>query len=237
MDEEEELDNENFNVRELGKIIKEKIIKNICKFQFKSNKGEEQGTGFLCKIKFLNDSIMPVLISCHHLLSEVLSGQKNLIFYHFLKGIKKEENLEINENRITYENKKFDIVIIEIKEEDNLDIFDFLNIDNSVNIHNPQIKNHKVFILHYPKTLKEVHIAQGTITDINFEEIDNNGEYQYKSFIADYSSYPGSSGSPVINYENKYIVGLHKGGEHEGVNIVEATLINLYYLIFIIYLF
>ena len=135
MDEEEELDNENFNVRELGKIIKEKIIKNICKFKFKSDDDEEQGTGFLCKINFVNDKIMPVLISCYHLLGKVLSDKTNLTFYHFLKGIKKEENLEINENRIIYksDDKKFDIVIIEIKEEDNLDIFDFLNIDNSVN--------------------------------------------------------------------------------------------------------
>ena len=55
--EEDELDNENFNVRELGKIIKEKIIKNICKLTYKN--GEEQGTGFLCKINLINNSIMP----------------------------------------------------------------------------------------------------------------------------------------------------------------------------------
>ena len=68
--------------------------------------------------------------------------------------------------------------------------------------------------------------AQGTITDIYDEGRDNDGKYQYNSFISDYSSFPGSSGSPVINYENKYIVGLHKGGDHSNGNVAIATLIK-----------
>ena len=135
-EEELELDNENYNVKELEKIIKEKIIKNIYKFKYTVNGKETQGTGFLCKINFINNSNMPVLITCYHLLEDAFSTDfTSLSFYHFVKGIKKEENLKLNEDRIIgkYKEKKYDIVIIEIKEKDNLDIFDFLNIDNSVN--------------------------------------------------------------------------------------------------------
>ena len=132
--EQEELDNENFKVEELAKIIKNKILKNICKFQYKIDDDEEQGTGFLCKINFINNSFMPVLITCEHLLNDAFFGNfNNLSFYHFLNGKKKREILDLNGKRMIYRNEEFDIVIIEIKEEDNLDIFDFLNIDNSIN--------------------------------------------------------------------------------------------------------
>ena len=49
-----------------------------------------------------------------------------------------------------------DIVIIEIKEEN---IFDFLDIDNSVNINNPQVKNKKVFLIHYPKSSEKIYLT------------------------------------------------------------------------------
>ena len=225
-----ELNNENFNVKELNKIIKDKMIKNICKFQYKIDNKETQGTGFLCKINLINNIPMPVLITCEHVLNkDFFLNFDRLKFFHFLKGEEKIENLELNkEKRIIFRNKKFDIVIIEIKEKDNLDIFDFLNIDNSVNIHNPQIKNQKVFILHYPENVKDVYIAQGNIFDINidFDGFDNDDEYQYNSFISNYSSYDGSSGAPIINYENKYIVGLHSGGNHDDGNKGKAILIK-----------
>ena len=128
--EEEDLDNENYKIIELKEKIRDKIIKNICKFKYKVGNDETEGTGFLCKINYINNDMMPVLITCYHLLEAAFLEQiKNLSFLHYLKGQEKIENLELNEKRIIYRNEELDIVIIEIKEEDNLDIFDFLNID------------------------------------------------------------------------------------------------------------
>ena len=49
--------------------------------------------------------------------------------------------------------------------QDNLDIFSFLEIDNSINIDNPQYNNIKIYLLHYPLGLEEVHISKGNITN------------------------------------------------------------------------
>ena len=164
--EEEDLDNENYKIIELKEKIRDKIIKNICKFKYKVGNDEIEGTGFLCKINYINNDMMPVLITCYHLLEAAFLEQiKNLCFLHYLKGQEKIENLELNEKRIIYRNEELDIVIIEIKEEDNLDIFDFLNIDNSVNLKNPLLLNKKVYLLHYPKSFKDIHITQGHIYD------------------------------------------------------------------------
>ena len=81
--EDEELNNETLNVFELEKIINDKIIKNICKFKIKTVK-ESQGTGFLCKINFINNNPMPALITCYHLLEQFFVSRNNyLSFYHY----------------------------------------------------------------------------------------------------------------------------------------------------------
>ena len=168
---------------------------------------------------------MPVLITCEHLLNDNFFNSNNeLSFLHYLNGEEKTEKLDLNENRKVYRNKDLDVVIVVIKEKDNLDIFDFLNIDDSINIKNPQIKNKKVFLLHYPKSLKDVYISQGTIYDLSNDEIIND-KYQCNSFFVDYSSFKGSSGSPVFNYENNYVIGLHNRKD-ENSEIREAILIK-----------
>ena len=136
-DEEEDLGNENFKVKELEEKIRDKVVKNICKFKYNLGKNKTEGTGFLCKINYTNNpnDIMPVLITCHHLLENAFYAKiNNLRFLHYIKGKEDIVNLELNGKRIIYINEKLDTVIIEIKEEDNLDIFDFLSIDNSVNL-------------------------------------------------------------------------------------------------------
>ena len=66
--------------------------------------------------------------------------------------------------------------------------------------------------MHYPKSFKDIHITQGHICDILYGDKEENGKYSYTSFLTNYSSFCGSSGSPVLNYKNSYVIGLHKGG-------------------------
>jgi len=56
-----------------------------------------------------------------------------------------------------------DVTIIEIKEEDNLDIYSFPEMDNFINVNNPQILNHKVYLLYYAKGVDGIQFSQGKI--------------------------------------------------------------------------
>ena len=111
--------------------------------------------------------------------------------------------------------------IIEIKEEDNLDIYSFLEIDSSINVNNPQILNHKVYLLHYPKGVDEVRYCQGNIIDL----IDKT------NFKANYWSEPGSSGSPIFDYESDLVIGIHSKGNKKKENNNKAYGIILKYAV------
>jgi len=39
-------------------------------------------------------------------------------------------------------------------------------MDNSINVNNPLILNHKVYLLHYPKGVKYVRYCQGEIINL-----------------------------------------------------------------------
>ncbi len=61
----------------------------------------------------------------------------------------------------------------------------------------------KVYLLHYPLGVENVYYSKG---DINLDKDDRN------IFIASYPSYKGTSGAPVINYENNLVIGIHNAG-------------------------
>ena len=78
------------------------------------------GTGFLCNINIEEISLkVRVLITSKHILNEqdIQPGKK--IQFSTDSGDKKYE-IEINKERRKYISEKYDIVIIEIKEEDKL---------------------------------------------------------------------------------------------------------------------
>jgi hypothetical protein len=168
--------------------------------------GDGVGCGFFCKIN-IHDIIIPVLITCNHVLNEDYIKKKNISFvffsYYSSKG-NTEAIIDLNIQRIIFQDKELDVTIIEIKEEDNLDIYSFLEMDNSIKVNNPQILNHKVYLLHYPKGVEDVQFSQGKINNLLNDKI---------NFIANYRSEPGSSGSPIIDYENDLVIGIHKAGE------------------------
>ena len=123
------------------------------------------------------------------------------------------QKIALDEQRIIYKDKDLDITIIEIKEEDNLDIFSFLEIDNSINIEDLQTTiNTKIYLLHYPLGSEEVYISKGYIKDL-FKESFKLVEDNINMFVTDYSSYKGSSGAPVLNYNNNLVIGIHNAGK------------------------
>lgn len=162
-----------------------------------------KGTGFLCKIPLPNlTNLFPSLITNNHVLGkDDISKGKEISFS--LEDDKHYFSFTIDDSRITYTNKDFDITIIEIKATDNLDINSFLEVDQNIYDINAldYYKKRSIYLLHYPLG-KKAAFSDGTIRNIS---IDNYIIYHYCS------SENGSSGGPLINLLNKKVMGIHTG--------------------------
>ena len=202
IEKDEDLSNGMIDINEFPDKTNDEIKKNAIRFEIKDENNETSfGSGFLCKI-YINDNInypMPVLITCYHLLKEkYLKDLDFLYFTYFLGKEKKEVLLDLSIKRIIYFDDELDVTIIEIKLEDkNLDIYSFLEMDQEIN----DLKGRDIYLLHYPKGVQDIIFSKGRINDLT----DNT------NFIANYDSEPGSSGSPVIDYEKKKVIGIHRG--------------------------
>ena len=199
---------------ECCKKILEQMTKNICKI----NIGEERGTGFFCKIPFPNkDNMLPVFITNNHLINEKLLNEDNGKINIKIKEGESEKVIKLN-NRIKYNSIKYDITIIEIKEND--DINDFMELDegiiddiiNNKNL-NSQYKDETLYITQYPEG--NLSVSYGILKQI-FEDKPHN-------FLHKCSTRKGSSGSPIINLKNK-IIGIHNKGYDKNYN--EGTFLN-----------
>ena len=172
----------------------------MCKIKVKNEKGNNViGTGFFCEI---NDKDIPfknVLFTNNHILNEKNKENNielsNEIEFEYLNKIKK---IKMVKNRRKYTNKKIDYTCIEILDEDEIE--QFFKIDesyfNNINI----LKDKEIFILQYPNGGELKH-SSGRILDIKNNEIHHSS-----------ATYYGSSGSPLIKrYNNKLILGIHRG--------------------------
>lgn len=99
----------------------------VCKIIYK----KESGTGFFCRIPFPdNYTLLPVLITCYHVLNEKhISKGKTIKFIID----NKPKSLYMDESRMVYTDKFKDITLIEIKRNDNINLEYFLDVDKNLN--------------------------------------------------------------------------------------------------------
>ena len=188
----------------LKKII-EQMERNICKV----NIGEEQGTGFFCKIPFPNqDKILPVIITNNHVINRDALNKDKIEL-----GIKNEETMKVIKlnNRMKYINEEYDITIIEIKEEDNINNYlelDDLIINEIINNQNKNeiYKNEAIYIIQYP---------ENKLLSVSYGILDNIYEDKKYNFKHKCNTKGGSSGSPLLNINNNKIIGIHKEGNKQ----------------------
>ena len=190
---------------ECTKKIIEQMEKNICKINIPNN----QGTGFFTKITFPNQNkLLPVLITNNHVINNDILNKENM---KIKIDIKDEEDIKeiILNKRMKYTNEEYDITIIEIKEEDNIN--NFLELDDIIindilnNINkNKEYINKTIYIIQYPEN--NLSVSYGILEDIY---LDKKYNFNHKC-----STKFGSSGSPILNINNK-IIGIHKEGTNQ----------------------
>ena len=178
---------------ECSKKIIEQMEKCICKIKI----GEEQSTGFFCKIPFPNkENMLKVLITNNHIIND---EKISIDIYEELNT----KYLNLND-RIKYTNEEYDTTIIEIKDND--DIKNFLELDdniienviNNINLNDNYI-NKLVYIIQYPEG--KLSVSCGIL-----QEISPNRKYNFNHYC---TTKVGSSGSPILKLDNNKIIGIH----------------------------
>ena len=188
---------------ECTKKIIEKMERDICLI----NIGVKKGTGFFCKIPFpKKENMLPVLITNNNIIDEDLLNQENIKIELNIKGEEKIKEIINTNNRMKYTNKDYDITIIEIKEEDNINNFlelDDIIIDNIINNEdrNKGYINEKIYIIQNQEN--NLSVSYGIL----------NGIYEDKKYIFNSKSNSKCelAGSPILNINNK-LIGIYKEG-------------------------
>jgi hypothetical protein len=170
------------------KYFLEKAQSSICKI----NLTKGFGSGFFCKIPYTEDNnhLIPVLITCNHVLSKDLIKKNNINI--ILNG--QDKTISLNQRKI-WTDEKIDFTCIEIKEkEDN--IYTFFNLDDNI------------FTNEFYLTANVIIYGMQNSLVFSNGIIKNN-----KDGIILYTcnTYPGCSGGCIVNQFNNCVIGIHKG--------------------------
>ena len=181
------------------KFLYRLMEKCICKIKCKNN---NYGTGFFCRFPFPDKSnLLPVLITSSHVF-----GTNDIYYGNQIKFSLDDDKVSykifIDFSRRIYISELYEVTIIEIKEDDNLNIYG-LEIDDDVYNSQNLIKfNQKsILLIHYPNFFN-VENSSGVIKSISLDT------YNIQHFC---SAQKGSLGGPLLNSSNFKIIGIHKG--------------------------
>ena len=165
----------------------------ICKI----NNNQIIGTGFFCKIPYINNTKINVLITSYQIINEFYLNQYNFINlligdYNQLKII----NLEPTRN--IYFNKEYNTTIIELKEYDNIN--NYLELDDNLFVNNNTIQslfeNESIYILNYYNGGKAI-VSYGILNKLNGSNIAHGCAFD-----------PISNGAPILNLTNNKVIGI-----------------------------
>ena len=198
---------------DLNNYKKEKINKQMTNSVCRIINGEIAGTGFICLIPYPNiEHLLKVLITCNHVFNDIKIGNKiKLIF-----DKKLEKEIILDKTRKLYTNDKYDITIIELKDNE-FDLNNYLKIDDDELYANEEFnENDQIYIIHYSKGI-EVKYSIGPIISKDEKII------KYKCETEE-----GSSGAPIFNLNNLNVIGIHCGykGEYNLGRILKLPIEN-----------
>ena len=186
-------------IEETARILKQ-MKKNISKiYTFNGN-----GTGFFCKIQYENKSINTFITNYHVINADYIKENKKIN----LSINDDSEIITININdinkRLIYSKMEYDITIIELKSEDNINDVYYLEIDEKIFQENSKI-------YYEGKTIYDLSYPNGGKASVSYGILKKFNEYNIQHLC---STDRGSSGSPLLNLENHKVVGIHRGGSN-----------------------
>ena len=151
------------------------------------------GTGFFCKIPYINNTKINVLITSYQLINQYYSSNSiNLLMndYNQLKII----NLDPTRN--IYFNSQCNITIIELKEQDNIN--NYLELDDNLFGNNIKsiFENESIYIPQYLNGGKAI-VSYGILNEIYQINIKHN------CYIN-----TSSNGAPILNLTNNKVIGI-----------------------------
>jgi len=195
--------------------ITEQMKYSICKiYKIYKIGSSGSGTGFLCNLPY-NSTKIPFLITNNHIINEEIENNAKVTISFNNEEIFRD--ILIDKSRITLTNKDLDFTIIEIKNKDNINLDNILEIDENIMISekyiNKKYTDESIYSLHYPKG-ENIEASFGLIKGINAEKINH-------SCITE----DGSSGAPILTLKNFKVVGIHYGFK-KGLHFNKGTVIQ-----------
>jgi len=173
----------------LSELFKRISKKSICKVKIKEHNIDKMG--FFCRIPFPDfKHLLPVLILNY---DSFVGGQ---IIEFTMDEDKLSYKISFDNSRIAYTSHKYNITIIEIKENDNLDINSFLKLDEELT----NISKADICLIQYINS--KLNVSFGKVKDIN----NNNGNFSHCC-----SSSKEALACPLINLNNFKVIGIHIG--------------------------
>ena len=183
------------------KTILKQMQNSVCRIS-----GVNFGTGFFCKIDTKKGKTSVLITNYHIINDEFISSGKSIKIYLGDESIPKM--IKLNENRKVYssDNKKYDIMIIEIYERDDIKNINYLELDDYLLNTNSEYsyEDSSIYIIHYPSG-GEIKVSLG----YGIKKKDEN------SIIHKCKTSNGSSGSPIFNLSSNKIIGIHKSFERK----------------------
>ena len=178
----------------------------VCKIKI----GKMSATGFFCKVPIIN---MNFLMTNYHVINEdFMKANKEIQI--LLNDEKEALVLDLTIKREKYFSKEYDIILIELKENDG--IKEYLELDDNILKDNEKVnyEEKSIYILNYLLG-KNICVSYGILKQIN-------NKY---NIIHKCSTDNGSSGSPILNLENNKVIGIHKQGSNN-FNYNKGTLLK-----------
>jgi len=91
-------------------------------------------------------------------------------------------------------------------------------MDNSIHVNNPPILHENVYLLHYPEGVENVQFSKGKANHL----------IKNINLITNIWTEPGSSGAPIINHKNNYVIGIHRSSSKMGNEVIGFGIIINY---------
>ena len=183
--------------------------KSVCKICLKDG---SKATGFFCRIPLAEEKYLSAFITNNHVINKEYLNQKKEIEIKLDNGYKTTiKKINIKEG-FKYTNEAYDITIIELKNINKDDTYEFLDFDeNILNDNGVGYIGNPIYILHYPSHFEENKEA------VSYGILKSRCEDKTYNFRHLYSTEKGSSGSPILNLLNNKVIGVHKEAEIKNI--------------------